>query len=354
MCSLVYGGRKILAKTEDNSRTSLLDVFGLQSSSVWVYVDKTPLEDLNTGDIVVVHAGETIPVDGKIVRGLAMVDQHILTGESQPVEKDVDALVFASTVLLTGQIFIEVEQAGQETTAAKIAGILTQTADFKPSLQSRGEAYSDRSALPTLGLGALALLTTGPMAALTILNASFAWYMRVLAPISMLNFLNIAAQKGILIKDGRVLDLLTQVDTIVFDKIGTLTYAQPHVGQILTCSNYTADEVLRYAAAAEYKQTHPVALAILAEADARQLIVPQVDEPEYQVGYGILVKIENKIVRVGSTRFMEKKEYFCRYHSKRTKRFAIPKVTHLLLLRLIKQYAVRWKCCPLCAQRPKK
>ncbi|MEM7538401.1 MAG: heavy metal translocating P-type ATPase [Chloroflexota bacterium] len=309
MCSLVYGGRKVLTRTEDNSRSSLLDIFGLQSSMAWLYKDgieiEQSLDTLKPGDIVVVYAGETIPVDGVVVQGAATVDQHILTGESQPAEKEVGQKVFASTVALTGKIFVEIEQAGTDTTAAKIATILNQTADFKSSLQSRGEAYSDRSALPTLGVRLLALLTTGPMAAITILNASFAWYMRVLAPIGMLNFLNLSSHHGILIKDGRVLDILKKVDTIVFDKTGTLTYAQPHVGQIYTCADYTAEEILMYAAAAEYKQTHPIALAILAEANARQMHVPSVDEADYKVGYGISVQVEHHIVHVGSSRFME-------------------------------------------------
>lgn len=318
-CSFIYGGRKILSKTEDHSRKSLLNVFGQQSRFVCIHKDgvevEVPLATLQVGDIIVVTAGETIPVDGIITVGMASIDQHILTGESQPTEKEVGDQVFASTVILSGRIDIRVEKTGEETTTAKIAEILTHTADFKSSVQSRGELYADRSALPTLGFASLALLTTGPVAAIAILNACFGFHLRVLAPVSMLSFLNLASQNGILIKDGRVLDLLTQVDTIVFDKTGTLTHEQPHVGQTHTCSDYSANEVLTYAAAAEYRQTHPIARAILEEAKAQRLVIPQIDETNVKVGYGLTVRLDDgdasqgdKIIRVGSTRFMELEE----------------------------------------------
>lgn len=90
------------------------------------------------------------------------------------------------------------------------------------------------STLPVLGLCAIALPTIGPIGAMAVMNSCFGFYMRVLAPIGMLNFLNLAFQQGILIKDGRVLDLLGEVDTIVFDKTGTLTQEQPYIGRIHT------------------------------------------------------------------------------------------------------------------------
>ena len=134
--------------------------------------------------------------------------------------------------------------------------------------------------------------------------------MRVLAPLGMLSTLNSASQEGILIKDGRVLDLLNEVDTVVFDKTGTLTEEVPHVGQIHTCSDYDAMSVLAVAAAAEYRQTHPIARAILKEAQDRQLTLPPIDEAQYKIGYGLSVTVENKLVRVGSRHFMEIEEIF--------------------------------------------
>ena len=227
-----------------------------------------------------------------------------MTGESQPAEKTLNDPVLASTLLLTGKLHIRVQQTGSTTTAARITQVLAQTADYKSSLQSRGEMYADKAALPTLCLSAVAWLTVGSAGSVTVLNAAFAFYMRVLGPIGMLNYLKQAFQQDILIKDGRVLDLLSQVDTVVFDKTGTLTHAQPHVGNIHTYRNYSETDVLRFAASAEYKQTHPIAQAILQEAHNRRLELLHIAHTHYQVGYGLIVNLEDNIVRVGSSRFM--------------------------------------------------
>ncbi len=132
--------------------------------------------------------------------------------------------------------------------------------------------------------------------------------MRVLAPIGMLNFLNAMSRHGILIKDGRVLDLLANVDTMVFDKTGTLTLEQPRIRQIHAYDSYPEDDVLAYAAAAEHRQTHPIALAILHEAQTRQVPVPDIESASYLVGYGLTVTIDNRLIHVGSLRFMEREQ----------------------------------------------
>ena len=301
--------QKLVNKTEDHAQKSLLNIFGQQNELVWVQKEgievEIPLTALEIGDIVVVNAGETIPIDGIITSGIASIDQHILTGESKPAEKGVGESVFASTTVLIGKIYIEVEKTGEETTVAKISQILNHTADFKSTLQSRGQAIADSTALPMLGMGSVALFFLGPIGATTVMNSNFGYNMRVLAPIGMLNYLNLASMNGILVKDGRALELLKKVDTIVFDKTGTLTHSQPHVGQIHACDGYSENEVLKYAAAAEYKQTHPIAKAILEESKIQQLTVPEIDEAEYKIGYGLTVTIDNKLIRVGSTRFMK-------------------------------------------------
>lgn len=301
--------RKLTIKVKDQSKHSLVDVFRQQSQTVWLVTDgmevEVPFEKLKPGDVVVVNAGEVIPVDGKVTEGIASVDQHILTGESQPVEKEVGDSVFASTALLSGKLFIEVEHAGEETTAAKIGRILNNTEDFKSDLQMRAEMLADKTVLPTLITSALALPFLGPNGALAISSAHFKYKMSVISPISILNHINIMSQDGVLVKDGRVLDLLNQVDTIVFDKTGTLTQEQPHVETIYTYGEYDENTLLAYAAGAEYKQKHPIAKAIIEEATQRGLDIPTIQEGEYKIGYGLTVTINGHLVRVGSGRFME-------------------------------------------------
>jgi len=300
---------KMRLKVTEDSKNKLIDVFRQHPDFVWLLVDgvevQVPFDAVKVGDMVVVNAGEMIPIDGTIIEGDASVDQHILSGESTLAEKGRRDQVFASTTVLSGRICVEVEKAGEETTVAKIGDILNKTREFKTTTQLRAETLADRTIVPTLIMGGISLPILGPMGALAVLNSHFKYKMNVVAPISIMNFLNIASQNGILIKDGRTLDLLNQVDTIVFDKTGTLTEEQPSVAAIHVCADINENELLSYTAAAEYKQTHPIARAILQEAEKRGLNLPQIDEAEYKLGYGLTVSIEDKLVRVGSHRFME-------------------------------------------------
>lgn len=307
--SLYYLGRKLSHKVKDHSQRGITGIFQQQAHFVWIQRDNTeiqiPFEQLQRGDIVVVEAGETILVDGIVVSGYASVDQHILTGESQPLEREADDSVFASTIVLSGKICVRVKESGQETVSAKIAETLLHTADYKTSVQLRGEQMADKTALPLLSLSALTLPFLGVASALTILQAGFGYIMRVIAPISTMNFLNIALQEGVLIKDGRALEVLNKVDTIVFDKTGTLTLEQPHVGRIYTYNGFSENELLGYAAAAETKQSHPIAHAIVEASQERGLRRPMIGEANYKIGYGITVRSDDRIIQVGSKRFME-------------------------------------------------
>jgi len=308
-----YMGEKLLMITEDRSRKSLIAIFSAQPRTVWVLREgvelERPLEEISSGDVVVVWAGERIPVDGTVVDGRASVDQQMLTGEAHPVEKGPGDPVFAATVVLAGRVHVRVDKAGTETVAARIDEILNRTESYQLALQSRGIKLANDSAAPTLGLSAVALLARGPESALAMLNSAFGVSVRVSAPITMLNLFNIASSEDILLKDGRSLELLSGVDTVVFDKTGTLTMAQSNVARVHRMNELDEGQILMLAAAAEHRQTHPIALAIAREAAARGLKMPEIDEARYEVGYGITVRsgglgLDAKTIQVGSERFM--------------------------------------------------
>lgn len=301
--------RKLVEKTEDDSRKMLLNVFGKQPRFVWLVVDgvevETPLEKIQLGDIIAIHTGEAVPVDGTVVEGMAMVDQHTLTGESAPVEKVAGDAVLASTTLIAGKVRVSVTSAGDQTTSAKLAQILNDTAGYKLRSQSWGEQMADKAVAPTLALGALGLATTGVNGATAIVNCDLGTGIRVAAPIGLLTSLTLTAELGILVKDGRALELMRSVDTFLFDKTGTLTHERPEVGRILTSEAFAPEQILRWAAAAERRFSHPIAKAILDRAAAARLDLPEIDDSKYQVGYGIEVEVEGHRVRVGSARFLQ-------------------------------------------------
>jgi len=302
-------GRYLVRRTEDNSKKLLLGAFGKQPRYVWLLKDGTeiemPLDRLDKGDIVVVHTGEMVPVDGIIVEGLVMIDQHALTGESTPAEKGVGDHVFASTVVVAGKVHVAVEKSGSETATARIAQILNDSAGYKLASQHKGEQIADKVVIPTLGLGGLAFATLGPTGAVAVVNSDLGTGIRMAAPLAMLSTLALCAQKGVLVKDGRALDLLCEVDTVLFDKTGTLTRERPEVGRMIATNGLDALQILRFAAAAERRFHHPIALAILQKAEEEGLRLPLTDATQYKVGYGITVGIDGHRVRVGSRRFME-------------------------------------------------
>lgn len=299
---------KIVLITQDRSQSTLGKVFGEQPRTVWLAGDvevEAPIESIQAGDTVVVQAGQVVPVDGVIVGGIATVDEHMLTGESQPVEKVEGDSVLAATLLVGGRILVRVAQTGSETIVAQIGAMLESTAAYQASIVSRGQEVADASVPPTMLLALLALPITGLRYSVTILGSSIGLNIKITAPIAMLNFLNVAANEGVLIRDGRSLELLNDVDLVVFDKTGTLTIEQPQIAEIHTCADLDADTVLRYAAAAELRQTHPIAKAILDAATARLLTLPSVDSAHYEMGYGLRVQLEDGLIRVGSWHFME-------------------------------------------------
>lgn len=301
-------GRNILSRTEADSKKLLVEVFGKQPRFVWLYRDEQeieiPLAQLKVGDVVVINTGETVPIDGEVTEGTAMVDQHILTGESAPVEKGKGDKVFAATVLVAGKLLARVTQTGEETTSAKIRGILIKTAGYKIKAHSAGEKLADKAVLPTLAVSCAGYAVGGYDTSLAIINCDYGTGIRMAAPLALLSTLARCASEGILVKEGKALELLPKIDTFLFDKTGTLTKEAPEVVDVVAANGLSRDEILRYAAAAEEKFTHPVARAILARAKERGLELPKRDESRYHVGFGITVGIHGDTVKVGSARFM--------------------------------------------------
>lgn len=301
-------GQKLGFISEVRSREQLVNIFGKLPQQVWILSDgveiEIPFDQLQVGHVLIVGAGQMIPVDGEIMEGYAAIDQHRLTGESQPVEKAVGDEVLAATVVLAGQIRVRVKQTGQATVAAQIGEMLSKTASYQMAITAKAYQIADRSVTPTLVAAGLAWLVVGLPGTVAITSTMFGLNLIFSGPLALRNYLLVATRRNILIKDGRSLDLLTEIDTVVFDKTGTLTLDQPHVTQVHTFTALDAATVLRYAAAVEQRQSHPIARAILATAQAQGLALPAIDDTRYEMGYGLRAGIDGRLIRVGSDRFM--------------------------------------------------
>jgi heavy metal translocating P-type ATPase len=302
-------GRKLIKQTRADSARLLLQAFGKQPSYARVIRGDKEVElslaEVRRDDLVLVHTGEVIPVDGVVHEGDALVDQHALTGESAPAEKSCGDNVFAATVMLAGKILIRVERAGKDTASSKITAVLRRTVAYKLRSQSRGEELADHAVVPALGLSTIAASLVDPSAALAVINSEMGTGIRMAAPLGMLSSLTLCAQQGILVKDGRALELMRRVDVVLFDKTGTLTQDRPEVGQIVTRKNYSPEKVLTLAATAEQNFGHPIAKAILERFNELGVPLLPMETSEYQMGLGISVVIEAELVRIGSRRFLE-------------------------------------------------
>jgi Cu2+-exporting ATPase len=301
---------RIINRLENDSQQQLINVFNDHPEQVWLFKDGVEIQvdfhSLEAGDTVAVNAGEVIPADGRIRSGKGQVDQHLLTGESKPVEKSVKDRVFASTLLLSGRLEIEATATGNATTAAQISDVLNRTQSYKDTVISRGRKISDRLLPFKLGGAAITLSLLGANAALAVMWSRVGGIMAPAGSLTVLSYLQLLSRRSILVKDGRVLESLREVDTIVFDKTGTLTLEQPTVGEIHPLNGFSRETVLRYAAAAEYRQPHPVARAIIARAEEEQIVLPDLEDASYDIGYGITVTTEGREIHVGSARFLER------------------------------------------------
>src|SRR5580704_13006215 len=266
-----------------------------------------PVFSLVVGDTVVVHSGEMIPVDGEVLTGHASVDQKTITGESLPVSRSEGDVVYAATALAEGYITIRAMRVGNETTAAQIVRMVESAPIGETRMQNHAERFADRLVVPTLALAT----GTGIVAAdinrfTSLVIVDYGTGIRVAAPTSVLSSMTHAARQGILIKSGAHLEKLAEVDTIVFDKTGTLTAGIPHVRDVISYQqrHFPVRKILALAAGAEARLQHPVAEAIRARTEKDEIDVPDCNEVNYRIGFGVEAQINGYQLHLGSERFL--------------------------------------------------
>ena len=306
---VIFVGHSLLQRTKQHSRDDMLNVFEVPDTQVMRVsadgeLEQVAVESLIVGDRILLDAGQGVPVDGTVLEGHGRIDQRALTGESQPVERVAGDAVLAATLIVEGRLLVQVDRSGSDTVAAGIHATLRQTVDFKSTVQTKGEAFGDAAALPLLGLSAVAFPLVGPSSALAILFAPLLGTVRLAAPIGMLNHLGQAAVDGILIRDGRALELMADVDMFVFDKTGTLTTNQLRLHCIASSGSMSEDALLVFAASAEQGHSHPIARALLDAAEERGLTLRPADRSRLELGRGLDVDIDGHQVVLGSANFV--------------------------------------------------
>lgn len=308
--SLIAGGELIRELTARRSRGALSDLLGATLRSAWVLrgtsKEQVPVGALAPGDTVIVYTGGLVPVDGVVLRGRALVDQKVLTGESVPVLRRAGTAVYASTVVTEGKLYIRAERVGRTTRANRIVQLLGAAPHHDTRLANHARRIADRLVLPTLALaGGVYFLTHDVARAASVIIFDFATGIRVSAPTTVLASMTAGVHRGLLIKGGRALEQLASVDTLVFDKTGTLTHGTPHVTVVHSLDpTVSRDDVLTLAAALEQRLTHPAAEAIVRAAEARHFLLPDRGDSRYLVGLGVLADVQGQPAMVGSAQLL--------------------------------------------------
>lgn len=302
--------REKTARSTEIKKNNLLDTIG---HFAWVerenQIISIPSNEVKIGEVVVVYPGESIPVDGIVIKGKAIIDQQQLTGESMPIVADKNTYVYAFTLLKSGEIRIKCKMVGYQSRAAVSLELLQKAPVHDTRIANYAANLAEQLMIPSLLLaGIILIITKDPGRVASILTLDFVTGIRVSMPTAFLGALNHTTRHGILVRSGRTLEQLAEIDTIVFDKTGTLTQGDMVVVGVETVSEgLDSQTVLQLAASAEQRITHPVAEAIAHYAKNQGVEILPRHHWDYEVGLGMVAEIDGKTVLVGSQKLLVSK-----------------------------------------------
>ena len=324
--------------THKKSVSDLARSMSLNISRVWQKVDGTevlvPVSKIREGDLVTVHMGNVIPLDGVVTSGDAMVNQASMTGESAPVRKGEGSYVYAGTAVEEGEITLRVRKAAGDTRFERIVTMIEESEQLKSTAEDRAATLADALVPWSLGGTVLTwLLTRNVTKALSILMVDFSCALKLAMPLSVLSAMREAGSCHITVKGGRYMEAVAAADTIIFDKTGTLTKARPQVADVVVFNDMGKEELLRIAACLEEHFPHSMAKAVVNEAVKRGLVHKEMhSRVDYIVAHGIATYVGDERVVIGSYHFVFEDEG-CRIpEDKRTVFDSLPvEYSHLYL-----------------------
>src|SRR5215210_114995 len=261
-----------------------------------------PLAELKVGDVVLVRGGEKIPVDGTVVGGQGTVNEASISGESLPLEKEVDSSVLAGTLVESGALDIRTDKLGQDTMFARIIALVEHAEDELAPVQKLADKVS-AWLIPVVFVFLIAvyIVTHDLRKIVTLLIFTSPAELGLATPLVMIAAIARAARNGILVKGGIHLESVDKADVMVFDKTGTLTVGEPQVVAIHPLdSNLTEEQLLSLAAAADRRSGHPLAKAVVERARQLKLDVPEPGDFEMIRGRGVKATVDGQTVLVGN------------------------------------------------------
>ena len=301
----------IASASGERARASIKELIGTVPKTAIVKKggkeETVQIDDLKIGDIVLVKAGEKIPVDGKVTAGAGSVNQAPITGESVPQEKTIGSDVFAGTIIELGALDIEMTKAGKDTVFSRIITLVEEAENSQAPI----EKFTDKIAswlIPVVFIfvGVVYFYTRDIKLVIALLIFTSPAELGLATPLVTIAAIARAAREGILVKGGKFLEELAKVTTIVFDKTGTLTVGSPTVNRIeIIDTNFNENNLVQYAAAVDRRSSHPLAKAILNYADKLKITYGEPENFTVIKGRGVSATIEGKAVLFGNKLYME-------------------------------------------------
>ena len=277
--------------------------------------EEVTLDLIGIGDRLRVRPGEKVPVDGSVIEGRSAIDESMVTGESMPLTKEVGDRVIGGTINRSGGLVIEAEKIGRDTMLARIVQMVADAQRSRAPIQRLADRVASWFVPLVVLVAVLAFvawsiwgpdprLAFGLVAAVTVLIIACPCALGLATPMSIMVGVGRGAGAGVLIKNAEALERMEKVDTLVVDKTGTLTQGKPSVTAVRTASNVTEDELLRLAASLERGSEHPLAVAIVDEAEKRGLALAKSADFDSPTGKGVVGTVEDRSIVIGNARFL--------------------------------------------------
>ena len=301
--------------TMEKTRGAIKDMLSVGENYVWKEISednvkRVPIEEIQKDDIIVVQTGEKISVDGKIIRGEALIDQSSITGEYMPIKKSVGEEVYAGTIIKNGNISIIAEKVGDDRTVSRIIKLVEDANSNKADIQNYADTFSAQLIPLNFILAGIVYASTRSLTkAMSMLVIDYSCGIRLSTAVAFSAAINTAAKNGILVKGSNFIEELSKAETVIFDKTGTITEGKPKVQSIEIFDNSISEnEIIGLAGAAEEQSSHPLATSIMSEIKDRGIEIPKHNKIKTVVSRGVETKIgkgkEAVTIRVGSKKYM--------------------------------------------------
>lgn len=286
-------------------KTALVECHGLQG--------EIPVEEVVTGDVLIVKSGASVPVDGKIIEGSAALDESALTGESLPVDKTIGDKVIGGTINRSGYFKMEATAIGADTALAKIIALVDEATSSKAPIAKLADKVSGYFVPAVIGIAVLAAVVWLALGAswhfaltiaISVLVISCPCALGLATPTAIMVGTGRGAKSGILIKSATALETAHKIDTVILDKTGTITAGKPVVTDILPIK-ITENELLAFAAGLEKLSEHPLGEAIVAAAEAKQLVLPEAGNYKQIPGQGVTAELAGAECAAGNLKLLE-------------------------------------------------